>query len=130
MQSASSWRKWSLYERAVPSHYVKGAIALLGDAAHPVLPFLAQGAVMALEDACVVAAAIAMTPGDIPSALKRYESERRSRVTRVQAASRRNGQVYHMTGLMAAARNSVLRTLPAERVMRAYDWLYEWKPPQ
>ena len=129
LHAASHWRKWSLYERAVPALYAKGAIALLGDAAHPVLPFLAQGAVMALEDASVVAAEIAMTPGDIPSALMRYESDRRTRVMRVQVASRRNGQIYHLSGLMAAARNSVLRALPAERVMAGYDWLYGWKPP-
>ncbi len=130
LHAANLWRKWSLYERSVPSPLVKGAIALLGDAAHPVLPFLAQGAVMALEDACVVSAAIAMTPGDIPSALMRYESDRRARVIRVQDASRRNGQIYQMSGFMAAARNSVLRALPAERLMAGYDWLYGWKPPQ
>jgi salicylate hydroxylase len=130
MRSASAWRKWSLFECPVPVHFAKGGIALLGDAAHPVLPFLAQGAVMALEDANVVAAEIAMTPGDIPSALLRYEFNRRARVMRVQAASRRNGQIYHMSGLMAAARNSVLRTLPAERLMTGYDWLYGWTPPE
>lgn len=129
MRSAGAWRKWSLFESHVPSHYVKGRIALLGDAAHPVLPFLAQGAVLALEDASVVAAAIAMTPGDIPAALLRYESERRARVLRVQAASARNGQIYHLSGLMAVARNSTLRALPAERLMASYDWLYGWKPP-
>lgn len=130
LRSASSWRKWSLYERAVPSHYAKGGIALLGDAAHPVLPFLAQGAVLALEDASVVAAEIGMTPGDIPSALLRYEFNRRGRVMRVQAASRRNGQIYHLSGLIAAARNGVLRNLPAERLMAGYDWLYGWTPPR
>ena len=130
LRSASSWRKWSLFEGPVPTHYAKGGIALLGDAAHPVLPFLAQGAVMALEDASVAAAEIAMTPGDIPSALLRYEFNRRARVMRVQAASRRNGQIYHLSGLMAAARNGMLRTLPAERLMSSYDWLYGWTPPE
>jgi salicylate hydroxylase len=130
IRSAGTWRKWSLFEYPVPAHYTKGGIALLGDAAHPVLPFLAQGAVMALEDACVVAAEIAMTPGDIPSALLRYENNRRARVVRVQSASRRNGQIYHLSGLMAAARNGVLRTLPPERMMAGYDWLYGWTPPE
>ena len=130
MRSVSAWRKWSLFECPVPTHYARGGIALLGDAAHPVLPFLAQGAVMALEDASVVAAEIAMTPGDIPSALLRYEFNRRARVVRVQAASRRNGQVYHLSGFMAAARNGVLRILPAERLMAGYDWLYGWTPPE
>ena len=125
-----AWRKWSLYECPVPAHYAKGGIALLGDAAHPVLPFLAQGAVLALEDASVAAAEIAMTPGDIPSALLRYEFNRRARVMRVQATSRRNGQIYHMSGLMAAARNGVLRTIPPERLMAGYDWLYGWTPPE
>ena len=128
--SASAWRKWSLFECPVPKHYAKGSIALLGDAAHPVLPFLAQGAVLALEDASVAAAEIAMTPGDIPSALLRYEFNRRARVMRVQAASRRNGQIYHLSGFMAAARNSMLRTLPPERLMFSYDWLYGWTPPR
>ena len=130
LRAANHWRKWSLYERAMPSPLAKGTIALLGDAAHPVLPFLAQGTVMALEDACVISAAIAKTPGDIPSALMRYESDRRARVIRVQAASRRNGQIYQMSSFLAAARNSVLRTLPAGRLMAGYDWLYGWTPPQ
>ncbi len=130
IRTAGAWRKWSLYERSVPSPFVKGPIALLGDAAHPVLPFLAQGAVMAVEDACVVAAEIAMTPGDIPAALLRYENNRKARVMRVQAASRRNGRIYHLSGLMAAARNGVLRALPPERVMAGYDWLYRWTPPE
>lgn len=121
------WRKWGLYDLRDPQQLVRGRIALLGDAAHPVLPFLAQGGVMALEDGVTLAQAVAKHD-TVEDAFAAYQFARRARVVRVQAASRRNGQIYHLGGAMAAARNMTLRTVPATVLMAQYDWLYGWRP--
>lgn len=122
-----AWRKWGLYDLPDPQRLVRGKIALLGDAAHPVLPFLAQGGVMALEDGVTLAQAV-VQHDTVEEAFAAYQSARRGRVVRVQAASRRNGRIYHLRGAMAAARNMTLRTVPAAALMAQYDWLYGWRP--
>lgn len=128
---ASEWRKWSLFDVPPLPAWVKGRVALIGDAAHPPLPFLAQGGVMAIEDAYVLARAIAdaRARGEpMQAALRGYEAERRPRALAVLSASRANGGFYHMQGLPARARNLTLRLSPASRLMARYDWLYGWKP--
>jgi len=122
------WRKWALYELAVPANFVKGRVALLGDAAHPVLPFLAQGGVLALEDAMVIADCLANSPTP-EAAFQSYEQKRRPRVSKVQSASKRNGEIYHYSGLLAQARNMTLKNAPGSWMMAGYDWLYSWKAP-
>lgn len=124
-----AWRKWSLHalERGEPRRWVRGRAALLGDAAHPVFPYLAQGGVLALEDAAVLARVLSEQGADVPRALVAYQGLRKGRARRVARASRRNGGIYHMSGMMAAARDSVMRTLPAERLMGGFDWLYGWR---
>jgi salicylate hydroxylase len=124
-----TWRKWSLYALDARPPYARGRAALLGDAAHPVFPFLAQGGVLALEDAVVIADCLARSPGDVPRALAEYQRQRRARVARVTRASRLNGQIYHLSGLFAQLRNATLGALPAERLMARYDWLYGWESP-
>lgn len=121
------WRKWSLHTLPPPARIAAGRIALLGDAAHQVLPFLAQGGVMAIEDAAVLAREIASTGDDMAAALDRYQRARLPRVARVAAASRRNGEIYHMGGVMAAARNVTMRALGGRRIVEGYDWLYGWR---
>ncbi|MFN3622502.1 MAG: FAD-dependent monooxygenase [Hyphomicrobium sp.] len=127
MLAAQSWKRWALHTLPTPKHWTRGPIALLGDAAHPVLPFFAAGAVMALEDAAVIANALARQPADVPAALRAYELARRGRVTRVARASQRNGSIYHLAGPAAMARDLVLRHMPAHRLMARYDWLYGWR---
>ncbi|AHB49638.1 FAD-binding monooxygenase [Hyphomicrobium nitrativorans NL23] len=124
-----TWRRWSLLALETSPQFSVGRMALLGDAAHPVLPFLAQGGVMALEDAVVVARALAADPQDPARALEAYARERTPRVRRVAEASRANGRIYHMEGVMAAGRNMALRHIPPERFMSRYDWLYGWALP-
>ncbi|MEO1543874.1 MAG: FAD-dependent monooxygenase [Pseudomonadota bacterium] len=124
--AVTEWRKWALHELAVPSTFTRGRIALLGDAAHPVLPFLAQGGVLALEDA-VVAARCAAESTDMETAIRAYEAERRPRIASVQTASKRNGEIYHLDGAMAAARNLTLKYAPSSFLMAQYDWLYGWR---
>lgn len=125
---AATWRQWTLYECPATHRWATGRIALLGDAAHPVLPFLAQGAVMALEDAVVLADALSRSTGaDVPGALVRYEGMRKARCCSVARASRQNGAIYHLDGPAGLARDTTLRLLPPALVMSRYDWLYGWK---
>ncbi len=131
------WRKWALAELAPLKTWFANRTVLLGDAAHPVLPFLAQGAVLALEDAATLAkclsdanqnaAADAISEDELEIALNMYQDVRRTRASRVQSASRRNGKIYHLDGPMRAARNMTLRCTPPTSLLARYDWLYGWK---
>lgn len=125
-----AWRKWSLHAlaKAPLRTWVRGRAALLGDAAHPVFPYLAQGGVLALEDAAVLARVLASDASDVPRALLSYQRLRWARARRVSRASRRNGGIYHMSGMLAAARDGVMRAIPAQRLMGGFDWLYGWRP--
>lgn len=125
-----NWRRWSLMKLSRRPRSSAGRTALVGDAAHPVLPFLAQGGVMALEDAMVAAGALAADPGDPARALQTYASARARRVRRVAHTSWLNGKIYHLSGPMAAARNMAFAKLAPDRFMKSYDWLYGWTPPQ
>jgi salicylate hydroxylase len=120
------WLLWPLYDHPV-RRLASGRIALLGDAGHPVLPFLAQGAALAIEDAAVLARSLAAEPKDPAKALKAYESSRRARARRVQREARRNGRIYHAGSLVAAARNFVLRRLGPEGMTTRYAWLYGYQ---
>ncbi len=124
------WTKWALYERGSSFDGGDGPVTLIGDAAHPMLPFLAQGAAMAIEDAAVLGAMLGKYRDDPVEALRAYEKARRKRTTRAQKASRRQASIYGKTGPEALIRNLVMRVLGGERLRRRYDWLYTWKPPQ
>ncbi|MBT4378135.1 MAG: hypothetical protein HOD26_04880 [Gammaproteobacteria bacterium] len=101
--------KWALYDRAPMPRWGKGRVTLLGDASHPTLPFMAQGAAMAIEDAAVLAGCLS-DRNDIPQALARYEDLRRDRTAGIQRGSRRNATVFHLSGVKAWLRNRALKT--------------------
>ena len=123
------WQKWALYDRQPLVHWGKGPVTLVGDAAHPMLPYLAQGAAMAIEDAAVLGQRLANTPDDLPLAMRRYERQRRGRTARAQRAARRNGTVYHMGGAEAFLRTLALIAMGGgSRLLSRYNWLYGWKP--
>jgi salicylate hydroxylase len=126
-----SWRRWALFETEPLTHWSKGRVALIGDAAHPTLPFLAQGGSLALEDAATLAACLSpvQDASGMPAALVAYEAARQDRCRRVVAAARRNGVIFHLSGPAAFARNLAMRALSGERVMAGYDWVYGWQPP-
>jgi salicylate hydroxylase len=125
------WLKWALYDVPPLGHWSEGPVTLLGDAAHPMLPFLAQGAAMAIEDAAVLADCMGRYPDDIPSAMRRYQRARRRRTARVQNAARSNRRTYHMSAAEAVLRNTFLRLAGGKALLRRYNWLYDWRtaPP-
>jgi salicylate hydroxylase len=123
MSEPQEWLLWSLFDRPA-QHLAKGRIALIGDAAHPVLPFLAQGAALAIEDAQALAALLVKQEGDPAPAFQAFERQRLSRIHRVQQEARRNGRLYHAGGPTALARNWVMRGLGPERMSERYAWLY------
>jgi salicylate hydroxylase len=126
--AAPSWHKWALYDRPPLAQWGTGAVTLLGDAAHPMLPYLAQGAAMAIEDAAVLAERLSEAPDDPATAMRGYERVRRSRTARAQRAARRNGTAYHIGGAGALLRTVALLAMGGGRLIRGYDWLYGWKP--
>jgi salicylate hydroxylase len=125
------WQKWALYDLPPLGAWGDGPVTLMGDAAHPMLPFLAQGAAMAIEDAAVLADNLARDPDDPATAMRRYERARRRRTARVQRAARGNGRLYHLTAGEAAVRNLFLRVAGGKLLLRRYNWLYDWRtvPP-
>lgn len=96
--------KWALYDRPPMTRWGKGRVTILGDACHPTLPFMAQGAAMAIEDGAVLAACLDESE-DIPLNLKHYENLRRARTAGIQNGSRRNARVFHLSGIPAWLRN-------------------------
>jgi salicylate hydroxylase len=127
LESATGWRRWSLFELAPLPRWSFGRVTLLGDAAHPTLPFLAQGGALAMEDADVLADWLAAGP-EIEGPLARYGLARMDRTSRVVAAARQNGRIFHLGGLAGRARDLALTLIPPRRAMARFDWVYEWKP--
>lgn len=128
--AVNQWRLWPLSirppMRGVQEH-ARGRVALLGDAAHPMLPYLAQGAGMAIEDAGVLAEELSHAAGSpggvIAERLNRYAARRWQRNARVQARALRNGDIFHATGLMRLGRNAAM-TILGERLLDM-PWLYQ-----
>jgi salicylate hydroxylase len=128
VQATGDWQKWTLCDRAPSSSWGKGNVTSIGDAAHPMLPFLAQGAAAAIEDAAVLARELARSPVDPAGALRRYEQARQTRTARIQRAARRNDFTYHLREPAASIRDMVLRGLGGERLLAQQDWIYQWRP--
>ncbi len=115
---------WGLFNHPALPHWHNGRMVLLGDACHPMLPFLAQGAVMGLEDAYVLADRLAVA-NSIEAGLQRYETARKARATRVQAGAARNAWSYHLRQpLFRGAAHKVLSMLPSGALIGQFDWLY------
>ena len=129
--AVDEWRRWALFTLPDLADWNSGAIALLGDAAHAMLPFAAQGAGMAIEDAAVLADCLSQSTGDniagVPAALKRYSGLRRGRVLRVRRTARLQGRIYHLTGPLALARDLAIRAMGPQRMLARQDWIYDWR---
>ena len=122
------WLRWALFDIDPMKSWGKGPVTLLGDAAHAMFPFLAQGAAQALEDACVLGLALQEAGDDMPAALRVYEQLRIARTARVQKAARANGRVYHLKGPARVARDFAIRARSGAALLERYAWIYEWGP--
>lgn len=120
------WLRWALFDLDPLPAWGEGRVTLLGDAAHAMLPFLAQGAAQAIEDALVLAAELNGAP-DIPAALRRYEALRRPRTAQVQKAARGMARIYHLSGPARMARDLVMRTRSGDAILERYRWIYDWR---
>ncbi len=125
---ADNWRQWPLFTTTGGTSWSKGHCVLIGDAAHPILPFLAQGGAMAIEDGFELAGAIADAPDDPDAAIATFVGNRQLRTVKIQSASEANGRTYHLNGFAALARNTALKVSPGSLLMRRYDWIYGWRP--
>ena len=124
----NAWKMWVLCDREPIKGWSKGRAVLLGDAAHPMLQYLAQGACMATEDAVVLANQLEAKKGDHQAAFQAYEKERYLRTARVQLTARFYGEVYHATDVRRDLRNSLLKAATPEGAMNGPSWLYEGIP--
>ena len=129
LREAENWRKWALVDLNPLKNWHRGHAALLGDAAHPVLPFLAQGGGLAIEDAAALANAIDESGTSIPQAFARYQAAREARTARVQRQARRMGTVYHLRGPARWGRDLTLRASPPAALLSRFDWLYGARVP-
>jgi salicylate hydroxylase len=131
ISAVDGWRKWALFTVPGGSQWTDGTVALLGDAAHAMLPFAAQGAAMAIEDAAVLAKCIAERQNEgstaLAAALQRYERLRRPRVIKVQRSARQAGRIYHLAGPLALARNLVIKAIGPKRMLSRQNWIYDWR---
>lgn len=121
---------WGLFRHPVASRWQDGRMAILGDAAHPTLPFMAQGACMAIEDAWTLAACLDEAP-DQTAALARCETLRIPRATRIVAAANDNARNYHLTGPKRLAAHAALRIggkVAPGAILSRFDWIYDFDP--
>lgn len=124
-----SWRMWVLCDREPVKHWSKGRATLIGDAAHPMLQYLAQGANMAIEDAVFLADLLSRFSGNYIDAFKAYENLRYLRTGRVQVMARVYGEVFHTSGVVRELRNNMLRSRNTEQSYESMAWLYDFRAP-
>jgi salicylate hydroxylase len=124
LNKIESWRMWVLCDRPPIKDWSRGRITLLGDAAHPMLQYLAQGAGMSIEDAVCLADRVAASGGDYASAFLAYQQARYLRTGRVQIMARVYGEFYHASGVAKELRNMMLASRSAADAMEGMAWLY------
>jgi 3-hydroxybenzoate 6-monooxygenase len=125
-----TWKMWVLCDREPVANWSSGRVTLLGDAAHPMLQYLAQGASMALEDAVTLGAALKAFPNDVPGALRAYQRARYLRTGRVQLTARFYGEIYHASGVMRELRNRMFQSGDESAGFIGTHWLYQGIDPE
>ena len=126
LAAPGQWSKWGAADRPPIPRWSSGAVTLIGDAAHPMLPYLAQGAAAALEDAVVLGRVLNSTR-PVADSFRLYESERLQRTARLQRESRRQARISHASGVEATLRNLYLRLVPQTLFFAPLAWIYGWK---
>jgi salicylate hydroxylase len=122
-----NWRRWATADRDPIGQWSFGRVTLLGDAAHPMLQYLAQGACMALEDAVTLGEALDACNGEFEPAFDQYQRARVTRTARVALCSREMGRIYHAKGVERLVRNELWKKRAPERYYDALEWLYGWR---
>jgi 2-polyprenyl-6-methoxyphenol hydroxylase-like FAD-dependent oxidoreductase len=126
LDKPTSWKRWSTADRNPVEKWGRGRVTLLGDAAHPMLQYLAQGACMAIEDAVTLGEAVKRCDFDLQAAFQLYEKARVTRTARVVLSAREMGRLYHAKGVERLVRNSLWRGRTPEQFYDALDWLFGW----
>ncbi len=127
LDKPTSWRRWSTADREPVEKWGTDRITLVGDAAHPVAQYMAQGACMALEDAVTLGKALQQCDGDAADAFALYESVRIPRTARIVWSTREMGRVYHAAGVERQVRNLLWKGKSQAEFYRGMEWLYGWK---
>ena len=125
LERIETWRLWVLCDREPVKNWTQGRVTLLGDAAHPMLQYLAQGACMATEDAVTLAEQVAASPDDLPAAFAAYQNERYLRTGRVQIMARVYGEFYHARGVTAELRDLAISGRTPQQSYDGIAWLYD-----
>lgn len=130
IRASDTYFKWALYDRDPMEQWTRGRVTLLGDAAHPMLPYLGQGACMAVEDSCILAESIARQPEDLDGALAAYERLRKPRTTRAQLGSRFRAKQNHLASPVARLRRDLRMAFNnrfgRDKSPNRAEWLYEY----
>ena len=130
LDTGHDWEPWPIATVHPSGPWASGPVALLGDAAHAMTPYLAQGGAMAIEDAAVLASALSAAPDDVETAFARYSLARKPRVRRVWRAARGTAELYHMGAVTGSIRNVAMRLLGGGGLGWRYRWIYRWRPPK
>jgi len=125
----NQWKMWVLCDREPVANWSQGRVTLLGDAAHPMLQYLAQGACMAIEDAVALGAAVQAMPHDLAAAFRVYQQARYLRTGRVQLTARFYGEIYHASGVMRELRNRMFQSGSEAAGFIGTHWLYQGIDP-
>lgn len=120
----TNWKAWELVDRDPVENWTDGRVGLLGDAAHPMLHYAAQGACQALEDAVLLGRLLNCPAVDFPAQLRRYNAERRHRTARIQHAARESTRLWHPSGSAARARNAMLSAMSARELHDYIAWMH------
>jgi salicylate hydroxylase len=124
-----TWKMWVLCDREPVKHWSRGRVTLLGDAAHPMLQYLAQGAGQAIEDSAVLGAALKAAKGDVVRAFDKYEQARYLRTGRVQLTARFYGDIYHASGVTRELRNQMFQSGQESAGFAGLKWMYQGIDP-
>lgn len=128
LAAVENWTTWPIHTVSFDGPWTLGGFALIGDAAHAMTPFAAQGAAMAIEDAVTLADCVAGAPADNGEALAAWEKARRARIDKAARRGALNRFAWHASGPVAFARDLFLRTRSPEKLAADLDWLYGWRP--
>jgi 3-hydroxybenzoate 6-monooxygenase len=130
MDKIETWKMWVLCDREPVKNWSDGRVTLLGDAAHPMLQYLAQGAVQAMEDAVVLREALRFTKGDVVTAFQKYQQARYLRTGRVQLTARFYGEIYHASGVHRELRNQMFQSGTESAGFAGLKWMYQGIDPK